>query len=686
MNFGFRFKQTKVIKFPKSNNQTLVSIEEGRKKLLNFQQQDCLKGNLDACSQLEKQLLEYLILLDEIMKQPIQDEITFFWNDSYEPNKFTQSNQWHYEYACQLYNLGIIYYHQSQNAQHIKDSLTKCRNQLWCYQKLQEVLPFINSKIAQQNSDLSIVHICMLNTYAQAFGYKKLYDHFKTQKGNQEQLDSLSFLQEANKLYDAAIRYLIQSKQCNKKQIPPLIYNQLLEKLTNDSTVSEVILYIELGRLMSETAKEFPKEQRMGKAIAYINKAELAIVAIFKKFKQKNEFLVTQQSQIAILKKEYIYLNDKINKNPIAKEYELLPLTLKQDMIKAKAPELFDQNNEQKQKQVDEKKLVVQKLIDDINQKKMQANQKLVEFQNKYTTIFNQYNLQFMLDAFQNAEQLKLTPSIQIKVDFIKERGGWKGYQQQINKIHQLQQEQGRQLIKIKTLIDQQSQVEGNVEQQEQGKKQLSQQQVEVFKRVLDDVQKRLLEASYINKNNEDQVSNVRDQLLFVEQNNNQMISSKIQTSLQESQKFYKKNIQNLRNLSLSIEIINNKLELIKQQLASLEKYIDDLRLDKSMNTGLDQFIQQQVMKVITQKINDYDAIFQSINLIQLEESSKQLTEQKLFMAIANQDEAEFENSLNQITEAFQNLDYGLQFYESISLQITQIATALQELINSINK
>jgi hypothetical protein len=33
-----------------------------------------------------------------------------------------------------------------------------------------------------------------------------------------------------------------------------------------------------------------------------------------------------------------------------------------------------------------------------------------------------------MLDAFQNAEELKLSPSIKTLVDFIRTRGGWKGY------------------------------------------------------------------------------------------------------------------------------------------------------------------------------------------------------------------------------------------------------------------
>ncbi|CAD8123182.1 unnamed protein product [Paramecium sonneborni] len=684
MNISFRFKQTKLSQFPKTENKTLISISECRKRLVQFQYQECLKGNFDVCSQLEKLLLEYIALLDEILKQQIKEEITFSWNDSYEPNKFTQSNQWHYEYACNLYNLGILFYHQGENIQQIKDSLTKSRNSLWCYQKLQEVLPFINSKIVQQHSDLSVVHIYMLNSYASAFGYKKLYDHFKqNNKGNDELMDSLGFLYEANKLYDSSIRYLIQSKQCQKKQIPPIIYNQLLEKFTNDSTVSEVILYVELAKMMADTAKEFPKELRMGKAIAYINKAEQAITSIFKKYKTKNQFLVDQLTQILVQKKEYNYLNDKVNKNPIAKEYELLQLTVKQDLIKPKAPDFYAQNNEQKQKQEDEKKFAVLKLIEEINSKKLQANQKLVQFQNQYTTIFTQNNLQYMLDAFQNAEQLKLTPSIQQKVDFIKDRGGWKGYSQQINKVHQLQQEQGKQLIQIKNLIDHQTQIEGNVEQ---GKKQLTQQQIEVFRRVFDDLQKRLLEANYIHKNNEDQIQKVKDQLLFIEQNNNQMITSKMQTSLQESQKFYKQNIIHLKSVSLSVEIINNKLEMIKQQLASLEKYIDDLRLDKSLINGIDQFMQQQIMKIITQKINDYDAIFQSINLNQLEEVSKKLKEQQLFMAIANQDEEAFENQLKPIIEAFQNLDYGQQFYESVQLQIVQVSQALQELVNRVNQ
>lgn len=47
-----------------------------------------------------------------------------------------------------------------------------------------------------------------------------------------------------------------------------------MEKFCNDHTITVVITNMELAKLMASTAKEFPKEQRMGKAILYLSKAE----------------------------------------------------------------------------------------------------------------------------------------------------------------------------------------------------------------------------------------------------------------------------------------------------------------------------------------------------------------------------------------------------------------------------
>ncbi|CAD8111407.1 unnamed protein product [Paramecium primaurelia] len=676
MNFGFRFKQTKPIKFPKSENQLLIKIEEYRKKISDFRWQDCYKGDVEACLQLEKLLTEYILLLDQAIEQQVKIDISFSWNDSYEPNKFTQSNQWHYEYSCSLYNLGLLYYHLGQNMATVKDAINKSRNSQWCFQRLSEIIAFVNSRTIHQHSDLSFVHIHMHNCYAEAFGYKKLYDHFQTNKNPDDHLIALGLLQESSKMYEQTIRCLTQTKQGSKKPIPPIIYNQLMEKFSNDHTITVVVTNMELAKMMANTAKEVPKEQRMGKAITYLSKAEQSISDLFKKFKQKNEFLLLQQQQILILKKEYLYLNENAFKHHIAKEYELLQLPVKQDLIKARPPELFQnrQENKQQEYQVETKNLILQ-----INANKTYAQQKLLDLQNNFNSIYSQYNIQFMIDSYQNAETLKLTPSIQEKVDFIKTKGGWKGCQSQIQKIHQLQQDQGKKLINIKNQLDLQSmqKVAPN-----QGYQLLSQ-QIDNFRRIVEDIQKKLLEASLINRTTEDQINGIKEQLLFIEQNNNQLIACKMQNSLQESQNFYRKNLNTLKKLSITVESIFNKMDLIKIQLANLEKYIDDLGLDQSNHQTIDSNILLQALKMIQIKITEYDAIFNSINLKDLEQIASQLEDKQPFLIIANQGEQEFENSLKMIQEVFYNLEYAQQFYDSISQQVTQLGNIITELTNN---
>ncbi|CAK68289.1 unnamed protein product (macronuclear) [Paramecium tetraurelia] len=678
MNFGFRFKQTKAIKFPRTENQLVNKIDEYRKQITDYRWQDCNKGDVEACLQLEKLLTEYILLLDSAIDQQVKLEISFSWNDSYEPNKFTQSNQWHYEYSCSLYNLGLLYYHLGQNMPTIKDAISKSRNSQWCFQRLSEVTAFVNSRTIQQHSDLSLVHIHMHNCYAQAYGYKKLYDHFQTIKNPDELLIALGLLQESSKMYEQTIRCLIQTKTSNKKPIPPIIYNQLMERFSNDHTVTVVITNMELAKLMASTAKEVPREQRMGKAITYLNKAEQSIVELFKKFKHKNEFLLLQQQQLIALKKEYLYLNENAFKHPIAKEYELLQLPVKQDLIKARPPESFQNKWDNKQQEVH---VETRKLIQEINAHKTYAQQKLLDLQNNFNQIYFQYNIQFMVDSYQNAETLKLTQSIQLKVDFIKQKGGWKGCQQQIQKIHQLQQEQGKKLINIKNQLDLCS---VQKEPPTQGYQLLSQ-QIENFRRIVEDVQKKLLEASLINRTTEEQIKGIKEQLLFIEQNNNQMIASKMQNSLQESQNFFRKNLNTLKKLSVAVETIINKMDLIKLQLASLEKYIDDMGLDQSSNQKIDANLLLQALKMIQIKITEYDAIFASINLKDLEQIACQMEDKQEFLKLANQGEQEFEDSLKVIQEVFYNLEYAQQFYDSISQQVAQLTNVINELTNNSN-
>ncbi|CAD8126254.1 unnamed protein product [Paramecium sonneborni] len=673
MNFGFRFKQTKPIKFPLSQNQLLIQIEEQRKKICDFRWQDCSKGDVDACLQLENLLTQYILFLDQVIEQQLKVDITFQWNDSYEPNKFTQSNQWHYEYSCQMYNLGLVYYHLGQNIPTIKDAISKSRNSQWCFQRLSEIIAFVNSRTIHQHSDLSFVHIHMHNCYAGAYGYKKLFEHFQNNKNPDDQLIALGLLQESSKLYEQTIRCLTQTKQSNKKPIPPIIYNQLLEQFSSDQVTTIVITNLELAKFMASTAKEIPKEQRMGKAITYLNKAEQPITELFKKFKLKNEFLQLKLSQIQALKKEYLYLNENAFKHPIAKEYELLELPVKKDLIQPKAPDSLDNTKKSQQQQF---VIESQQLIQQINSNKSQAQQKFLDLQNNFNSIYAQYNIQFMIDSFQNAESLKLTPSIQQKVQFIKDRGGWKGCQNQIQKIHQLQQEQGKKLINIKNQLDLQS-----MPQEYQGHW-LLQQQIESFRRMVEDLQKKLIEASVINRTTEEQIKGIKDQLLFIEQNSEQMIASKMQTSLQESQNFYRKNLTTLKKLSVSVESIMNRMDLIKIQLANLEKYIDDLGLGQSTNQSIEQNILIQATKIIQIKMTEYDAIFNSINLNDLEKIASELEDKQLFLMIANQGEQDFENQLKMIQEAFYNLEYAQQFYDAISQQVSQVANLLNDLIN----
>ncbi|CAD8213596.1 unnamed protein product [Paramecium octaurelia] len=675
MNFGFRFKQTKPIKFPRTENQLVTKIDEYRKQITDYRWQDCNKGDVEACLQLEKLLTQYILLLDSAIEQQVKIDISFSWNDSYEPNKFTQSNQWHYEYSCSLYNLGLLYFHLGQNMPAIKDAISKSRNSQWCFLRLSEVTAFVNSKTIQQHSDLSLVHIHMNNCYAQAYGYKKLYEHFQTIKNPDELLIALGLLQESSKMFEQTIRCLTQTKNSNKKPIPPIIYNQLMERFSNDHSVTLVITNMELAKLMASTAKEVPREQRMGKAITYLNKAEQSINELFKKFKHKNEFLLLQQQQIIALKKEYLYLNENAFKHPVAKEYELLQLPVKQDLIKARPPELFQNKWDNKQQEVH---VETQKLIQEINAHKTYAQQKLLDLQNNFNQIYSQYNIQFMIDSYQNAESLKLTQSIQLKVDFIKQKGGWKGCQQQIQKIHQLQQEQGKKLINLKNQFDLSSMQK---EFPPQGY-QLFTQQIENFRRHVEDLQKKLLEASLINRTTEEQIKGIKDQLLFIEQNNNQMIASKMQNSLQESQNFFRKNLNTLKKLSVIVETIFNKMDLIKIQLAGLEKYIDDMGLDQSSNQKIDANLLLQALKMIQIKIKEYDAIFNSINLKELEQIASQMEDKQQFLIVANQGEEDFEDSLKVIQEVFYNLEYAQQFYDSISQEVAQLTNIINEFTN----
>ncbi|CAD8125768.1 unnamed protein product [Paramecium sonneborni] len=677
MNFGFRFKQSKPIKFPKTENQLLIQIGQCRQKISEFNWQDCNKGDVNACLQLENLLTQYILFLDQVIEEQPKIDISFQWNDSYEPNKFTQSKQWHYEYSCSMYNLGLLYYHLGQNITNLKDAINKNRNSQWCFQRLSEVIVFVNSKTVHQHSDLSYVHIHMHNCYANAFGYRKLYEHFQNNKNPDEQLEALGLLQEASKLYEQTIRCLMQTKQCNKKPIPPIIYNQLLEQFSSDYVISQVISNLELAKFMASTAKEVPKEQRMGKALTYLNKAEQSISEFFKNFKEKKEFLQIKLSQVQALKKEYLYLNENAYKHPLAKEYELLQLPVKQDLIKPKAPDVFNIENK---KQLQEQFLIEsQQLIQQINSSKTKAQQKLIDLQNNFNSIYRQYNIQFMVDSFQNAESLKLTPSIQQKVQFIKDRGGWKGCQNQIQRIHSLQQDQGKRLINIKNQLDLQSMQRGPPNQ---GHWLLSQ-QIENFRKMVEDIQKKLLEASLINRTTDEQIKSIKDQLLFIEQNSDQMLVSKMQTSLQESQNFYRKNIQTLKRLSIIVESIMNKIDLIKIQLANLEKYIDDFGFGQSANQAINQNTLLQAAKIIQIRMTEYDAIFNSINLSELEKIASDLEDKQLFLVIANQGEQDFENQLKMIQDAFYNLEYAQQFYDSISQQVSQLANLINELTNN---
>ncbi|CAD8081405.1 unnamed protein product [Paramecium sonneborni] len=94
----------------------------------------------------------------------------------------------------------------------------------------------------------------------------------------------------------------------------------------------------------------------------------------------------------------------------------------------------------------------------------MQINNQL-NFKNNIRMLFTQNNLHYILDAFLNAEQLKLTASIQLRVIFIKQRGSWEV-------LFLINQQNSSIIIEINKLIkynqefiDQQSQVQNSLEQ-----------------------------------------------------------------------------------------------------------------------------------------------------------------------------------------------------------------------------